>query len=628
MGTLDSKDARQNEFHEPDDSDDASTLAGILQASTEACWCMEFTEPVNLNTSRHEIIRQIFENGPYWRFCNQAMARLYRLPPDQNFNHRQVNEIFPRNEKNEDFIRHLIKNDFHVNEVPALDTRYDKVDIYVENDVRAHIRGGLLIRMFGMVRNVGKQQRRENELREQIALLKGVLAAIPNPILAVTQHGSIVAANAAASDFYKRPLDRILGHSIYSLWHEPKLLIEQIADCLNNQYASPSIFQKNTPADVSSYTTTRVLIGPNKDLVLIQLHNAYAPEPQRGNTDRKQKSFGLLAETEIRPDFEIQRTLSQDFDRMLLRGERSISQGVRILITGESGVGKTELARHFHRFVADARDTFMPVNCASIPENLFESELFGYGRGAFTGADSKGRKGLIEQAEGGTLFLDEVGEIPLTVQAKLLSFLEDGVVQPVGGVRRNVSVRVITATNRNLYQMVSEGTFRADLYYRLAVVELHILPLREMPELITYLTESFVERVNLRRTTPLVIPDWVLQRIRAHSFPGNIRELFNVIQQLSIFCDDTEDLPGILEDILPTNANLPAKTPPLPAVDQPAAAALESQPPAGLKAQVRQLERQIIENAIRLHGSKRKAARALGVDIGTIVRKTADTAQT
>lgn len=602
--------------------DDTSTLAGILEASSEACWCMEFAEPVNLNTSKNEIIRQIFENGPCWRFCNQAMARLYRLPPDQDFNDRSVSEIFPRNGKNEDFIRYLIKNDFHVNEVPALDTRYDKVDIYVENDVRAHIRGGLLVRMFGMVRNVGKRQRRENELHEQIAVLKGVLAAIPDPIMAVTHHGSIVAANAAASDFYQRPLDRLLGHSIYSFWHEPKELSEQVAECLRSEYSSPRAFPANKSIGMSSHSTTRVLIEPNKDLVLIQLHSSYELEPQRVNGDRKKKAFGLLAETEIRPDFEMQRTLSPDFERILSRGERSISQGVRILITGESGVGKTELAKHFHSFVAGSRDPFMSVNCASIPETLFESELFGYGRGAFTGADNNGRKGLIEQAEGGTLFLDEVGEIPLTVQAKLLSFLEDGVIQPVGGVRRNVSVRIITATNRDLYEMVQERNFRADLYYRLAVVELHIPALRDLPELISFLTNSFVERINLRRKNPLVIDDWVFQRIKAHSFPGNIRELFNVIQQLSIFSEEAEDLASIVEAILPTRIGLSSKT--ATPMD---ASISESMPSVGLKAQVKLIEREIIDNAIAVHGTKRKAAIALGVDIGTIVRKTAKITQ-
>ncbi|WP_421846376.1 sigma 54-interacting transcriptional regulator [Marinomonas sp.] len=594
--------------------EDASTLLGILEASSEACWSMEFTTPVNLNVPKQEVVRQVFENSPYWRFCNKAMAMLYRFPLDQDFNQCQVSEIFPCNERNRDFVRLLIKNDFHVNQVSALDTRYDGEEIHVENDVRAHIRGGFLIRMFGMVRNISKQQRREQELREQIGFLKGVLDSISDPILAVSSNGNIVAANTAVANFYDKPLDRILGYSVFTLWHAPASLKNQINRCLNSKRALSETFSEGCPDGMASYSTSRVLIEQNKDLVLIQLFGVHRADQPKAKSNKRSKSFGVLAEAEIRIDFEVQRALSSDLERILKRGERAVSQGIRILITGESGVGKTELARHLHNFVAGSGDPFMSVNCASIPENLFESELFGYGRGAFTGADSNGRKGLIEQAEEGTLFLDEVGEMPLTVQAKLLSFLEDGIVQPIGGVRRSVTVRVISATNRNLYQMVMEGTFRADLYYRLSVVSLDVPSLRDMPELLDYLTRSFVDRVNLRRKIPLVLERWVMQRIQHYSYPGNIRELFNIIQQLSIFVDESEDLVGIVNDILPMSSPVANETVSI--------AVGEEGGLMKLKDQVKQFEHHIISNAIAKHGSKRKAALALGVDIGTIVRKT------
>jgi transcriptional regulator with PAS, ATPase and Fis domain len=312
------------------------------------------------------------------------------------------------------------------------------------------------------------------------------------------------------------------------------------------------------------------------------------------------------AERKVRPDFLRQRQICSYLDRIIALDERALVQDARVIITGESGVGKTEIARHLHRHVSDASDPFIVVNCAAIPDTLFESELFGYEKGAFTGALSSGKKGLIEQAEGGTLFLDEVGEIPLHLQSKLLSFLEDGTVQRVGGSKpRAVHVRVISATNRELLEMVNDRTFRRDLYHRLAVVKLPIRPLRDTPELIAHLIERFVAIVNQRRSEPLVLSAELHARLMTYDYPGNIRELYNIIQQISIMGED--ELTPVLEGGTVTADAPPPVTP------------IEGKT---LKEMVARYERQLIESAIAMHGSKRKAAAALDVDIGTIVRKT------
>nr|WP_281242646.1 sigma 54-interacting transcriptional regulator [Salinihabitans flavidus] len=296
---------------------------------------------------------------------------------------------------------------------------------------------------------------------------------------------------------------------------------------------------------------------------------------------------------------------------MLSRGERALVQGARVIITGESGVGKTEVARHLHAFVAGATDPFVAVNCAAIPESLFESELFGYEKGAFTGASTDGKKGLIEAAEGGTLFLDEVGEIPLPLQAKLLSFLEDGVITRIGGTRpRRVNVRVISATNRDLPEMAEERQFRLDLYYRLAVVNMPMRPLRELPEILGYLVDRFLAAINKRRSVPLVLDEDMRARLLAYDYPGNIRELWNLIQQISVLGVDEDEMPRRLMALAP-------EEPPAQPDGQPdLSAGLD------LRAAVAEYELRIIKDAIRIHGSKRKAAAALGVDIATISRKT------
>ena len=334
--------------------------------------------------------------------------------------------------------------------------------------------------------------------------------------------------------------------------------------------------------------------------------------------------FKFLADRDIGPDFETQRRLSEEVERMIVRGTRSLHQGARLLLIGESGSGKTELAKYLHRTVGTPEQAFIHVNCGAIPESLFESEMFGYEKGAFTGALQAGKRGLIEAAEGGTLFLDEIGEIPLASQTKLLKFLEDGIVQRIGGHSgKRINTRVISATNRDLWQLVSENQFRHDLYYRLAVITLEVTPLRHQPELIRHLIDHFIAAANRMRKPQLRISGACLASLAAHPFPGNIRELHNLIQHLSVTADD-EALPGHLpsyvlngdgKDTVSANqyvSQLQASTGIRTAADS-------SLP---LKEQVRAFERTLIDSAIDRLGSKRKAARALGVDIGTIVRKT------
>jgi transcriptional regulator with PAS, ATPase and Fis domain len=322
---------------------------------------------------------------------------------------------------------------------------------------------------------------------------------------------------------------------------------------------------------------------------------------------RDPSTFTSTVERRLRPDFARQRQLSPYLDRIMARGERALLQGARVIITGESGVGKTEIARHLHSFVSNAADPFVAVNCAAIPESLFESELFGYEKGAFTGALSEGKKGLIEAAEGGTLFLDEIGEVPLTLQAKLLGVLEDGLFLRVGATRpRRANVRIVSATNRDLLALAEERRFRLDLYYRLAVVNMPIKPLREMPELLDHLIERFLTAINQRRAAPLRLSDDLVSRLRTYQYPGNIRELANLLQQISVLGDAEEEMPRRLQTLDPGK---PAGQP-------------SGRAGGTLRERMAAYEADVIAAAIQEFGSKRKAAAALGVDIGTIVRKT------
>ncbi|WP_334174538.1 sigma 54-interacting transcriptional regulator [Pseudoxanthobacter sp.] len=339
----------------------------------------------------------------------------------------------------------------------------------------------------------------------------------------------------------------------------------------------------------------------------------------------------------------------------LERARRAYGRGFRVLLLGESGVGKTEIARHIHLSAGDGNRPFIHVNCGSVPETLFESEMFGYERGAFTGALQAGKRGFVESAGGGTLFLDEVGEIPLASQAKLLKFLEDGTIQPVGSaVARKVETRVVAATNRDLAQMMRAGTFRRDLYFRLATFPVEIPPLRAREDRAALL-DGLVTRANRARGRPLRLSPACRAAILAHDFPGNLREMRSIVEYLDIVADETalpEHLPPAMFSGVPAagaagmgmvgaglvgtamalppaatdEAAAPAAAVALPAPDATPAVLppgpAESAEGASLKEMTRAFEDQVIQQALVRYGSKREAARHLGVDIATLVRKT------
>jgi DNA-binding NtrC family response regulator len=234
-------------------------------------------------------------------------------------------------------------------------------------------------------------------------------------------------------------------------------------------------------------------------------------------------------------------TRSTEMARVIRLGERAAASGIPILVEGESGVGKELVARAIRGDSDRRTKPFVTVNCGAIPETLVESTLFGHERGAFTGAVDR-HVGKFQEAHGGTLFLDEVGELPLDVQVKLLRAIQEGEIEPVGA-RRSVRVdfRLISATNRRLIDMVKEGRFREDLYYRLNVFPIFVPPLRDRREDIPALVEYFVRRIAAeegRRRVTGIRPD-AMAMLQAYAWPGNIRQLENAVFRAVVLCDGT-----------------------------------------------------------------------------------------
>lgn len=239
---------------------------------------------------------------------------------------------------------------------------------------------------------------------------------------------------------------------------------------------------------------------------------------------------------------------SREMQAIIKMAWRISAVNSNVLITGDSGAGKSIIARYIHDKSPRNREPFIEINCAALPEALIESELFGYKRGAFSGAASQGKKGLIETAAQGTLFLDEIGELPITVQAKLLRFIQDGSYFEVGGtVEKHAACRVIAATNRDLPEMVAGKKFRQDLYYRLKVFEINIPPLSQRRDdiepLVNFYLHKFNEKYNVNRS----LAPSCLTALTDYTWPGNVRELANVMEQIVVMA--AED--AITEQSLP-----------------------------------------------------------------------------
>ncbi len=305
------------------------------------------------------------------------------------------------------------------------------------------------------------------------------------------------------------------------------------------------------------------------------------------------------------------------------QAERAAKAPISVLIHGETGAGKDVLARFVHARSPRADAPFLAINCAALPENLLEAELFGNEKGAFTGA-AQARAGLLESAEHGTVFLDEVGEIPLATQAKLLRVVEDRKVMRVGGrTPRVIDVRFVAATNRDLQQQSQTGRFREDLYFRLNGITLTVPPLRERRREVEGLARGFLSAAcdGMGRKALSLAPQ-TLELLKRHRWPGNVRELKNVIERAALFCDDDEVLPEHLPDALRVGA--------IPAVVQPTPAPVEQGAEQGslettlqrLDEERRELEREKIRRALaESAGNQKRAAELLGISRRTLVNR-------
>lgn len=333
----------------------------------------------------------------------------------------------------------------------------------------------------------------------------------------------------------------------------------------------------------------------NDELLAVVKKAAEHVRLTRENRDLK-KQIGQLRETRIIGS-------SREIRKVVELIEQVGPSEANVLILGESGTGKELVAQQLHEQSARAAGPLVKVNCAALPENLLESELFGYVRGAFTGA-AQDKPGRFQLAGGGTLFLDEIGELPLTLQAKILRALQERIVEPLGGVTPvSIDVRFIAATNRDLPAMIADGKFREDLYYRLNVLEIHIPPLRERIEDIPLLVDYLLDKLGRKNNRPIrTVSREFLDALCRHEWRGNVRELENVLERALILCRtdmlDVRDLPDHLRT---PGASAPSRP------GHPGENPLET------------AERQALQETLRKYaGHRERTAQALGISRRTL----------
>ena len=404
--------------------------------------------------------------------------------------------------------------------------------------------------------------------------------------------GITLEVNSAAERMYEISREEIIGKSIFEL-EKMRIFYPSVTAMVLRHKRSQTILQTTRNGRTLISTGTPLfdadgniyrVISNSMDITEFYLFKS-KPEEHKIHT----------VEEELK-------TNSPAMTKTLDAAMKVAAYDATVLLQGETGVGKNRLARQIHMWSARHHGPFIEINCAAIPDSLLESELFGYESGAFTGARRQGKKGKVELANGGTLFLNEIAELPLSLQGKLLDVLQDRVISRVGSTETlNVNFRVITATNRNLQKMVQEGLFREDLFYRLHVFPIFIPPLRQRIEDVADLANDFLCHFKSRyHTEPVTLTSSAIQWLKEYSWPGNIREMENLLERITIL------KPGQLIN----DMDLMELTPNPDMVK-----------PTDLKSRMMELEKQIFLEAAKTHSTTYEIANALQISQATVVRK-------
>ncbi|QTP59169.1 sigma 54-interacting transcriptional regulator [Billgrantia antri] len=439
----------------------------------------------------------------------------------------------------------------------------------------------------------------------------------------VDGEGLVLDVSPGAAAVYGMARERLIGSTVQRLEAEgvlkPSISLEVIRSGKPAQLMQVTGTGRRVIAEAHPvYLKGRLvrIVSRSRDLTDLQLlQDEYALLQKRFSEHLKRSQGGADAEDgQLEAALDELQVRSGVMRELALLLKRVAPSDATVLMLGESGVGKTAFARQLHRWSRRHAGPFLEVNCGAIPENLFESEMFGYQPGAFSGAARQGKAGLLEQAEGGTLFLDEIGELPLPMQTKLLKVIQDGSVTRLGDTRpRRIDFRLVVATNQDLARRVERGAFRLDLYYRLNVIPVTLPPLRERREDIPALVEACLERLNQRYGQHKLLHGSTWSELMGGDWPGNVRELENWLERAWL------SSPGDL--IHSPNRAETADPVAVSPADRATAAVPTLTQGEGLNDYLVRAERSVLEEMCRTLASTYAIAERLGISQPSVVRK-------
>lgn len=445
--------------------------------------------------------------------------------------------------------------------------------------------------------------------------MEAVLEVSKDNIVITDGEGTVLRASSSCYAIYGVPADQLIGRSVFEL-DEEQIFSPSVTVRVLRHRKEVQVMQKTKTGKLVMATGFPVFDEQGEIVRVISISHDLT-EIEQLKADYEQLKVRMMQyETEIgtlRGDDDVI-VKSKAVKRIYELINRVAQSDATVLFLGESGVGKSMFARKLHQHSPRKDGPFIEINCSAIPEALFESELFGYERGAFTGAHKQGKPGLIELADTGTLFLDEIGELPLSMQAKLLKVIQEKKITRIGGTKeRHVDFRLIASTNRNLEQKVKEGTFREDLFYRIHVIPIEIPPLRERRDDIPRLCHYYLRQLNKTYGTKKVLHPHVLDVFMRYRWPGNVRELENLMERLVITSEDR-----VLQlEHLPQNIVRDSE----PAVEEREMITAPHEPPMTLKQALQAVEKEWLKRAYRQCQTTYEMADYLGISQPSVIRK-------
>ncbi|MED4650596.1 sigma 54-interacting transcriptional regulator [Bacillus pseudomycoides] len=540
--------------------------------------------------------------------CNESGLKMIKstpekvmnAPAEQIFNGEHINNVFATGKT---ILNQLqITNEMGVlvdySPIPSFDQRIEGMVIIVQD--------------LPMVEDMAMEIEYIKDLNKD---LHAILSSIYDEILVVNHKGELIRySETVINDFWGRDLKDLLGKNLLDL-EKKGLFSPSVTRLVLEQQKKVSIVQE-TKKGRKILAVGNPVFNENGELHRIIIASRDITEATRLKTELHEiKKISEQYKKELDSFKNKDRFLkkliycSPKMEQIITQAKKIADFSSNVLISGESGVGKEVIAQAIHQLGNRSSKPFLKLNCGAIPETLLESELFGYTKGAFTGADKNGKEGYFKRADQGILFLDEIGEMPLHLQVKLLRVLQEQEVIPIGStIPTKINVQIIAATNKCLEKMVEAGTFREDLFYRLNVIPLQVPPLRERMEDVPLLAFHFLQELNEKYNKNYHLTPDALNLLEFYSWPGNVRELQNMIERLVVSADDSVIDAEFVSKFLNPGYDLKKSKPVITRV-LPLQEALHS------------VEEQLILLAMKQYKTTTKAAKALGISQSSVSRK-------